>query len=56
MLFVNNLPLMTLSCSGDKMPDVNWSDSVEVKGKVKLEAFEKFIQDLPRSRNRRLMV
>ncbi|XP_021899365.1 uncharacterized protein LOC110815738 [Carica papaya] len=42
--------------SGDKMPDVNWSDSVEVKGKVKLEAFEKFIQDLPRSRNRRLMV
>ncbi|KAK9269502.1 hypothetical protein L1049_001277 [Liquidambar formosana] len=42
--------------SGEKMPDVNWSESVEVKGKVRLEAFEKYIQDLPRSRNRGLMV
>ncbi|KAL2929708.1 hypothetical protein RDABS01_035118 [Bienertia sinuspersici] len=41
--------------SGDKMQDFNWSDSVEVKGKVRLEAFEKYVQDLPRSRSRGLM-
>lgn len=43
-------------CSGEKMPNANWSEFVEVKGNVRLEAFEKYIQDLPRSRNRGLMV
>lgn len=38
------------------MQDFNWSDSVEVRGKVRLEAFEKYVQDLPRSRSRGLMV
>ncbi|GMQ07149.1 hypothetical protein CsSME_00051472 [Camellia sinensis var. sinensis] len=42
--------------SGEKLLDTNWGESVEVKGKVRLEAFEKYIQDLPRSRNRGLMV
>uniref|UniRef100_A0A5B7BGZ1 Spen paralogue and orthologue SPOC C-terminal domain-containing protein n=1 Tax=Davidia involucrata TaxID=16924 RepID=A0A5B7BGZ1_DAVIN len=42
--------------SGEKLLDINWSEFVEVKGKVRLEAFEKYIQDLPRSRNRGLMV
>ncbi|KAJ7956744.1 SPOC domain / Transcription elongation factor S-II protein [Quillaja saponaria] len=42
--------------SGEKMPHVKWFESVEVKGKVKLEDFEKYIQELPRSRNRGLMV
>ncbi|XP_059635155.1 uncharacterized protein LOC132277333 [Cornus florida] len=42
--------------SGEKLLDVNWSEFLEVKGKVRLEAFEKYIQDLPRSRNRGLMV
>ncbi|ESR66328.1 hypothetical protein KPL70_027370 [Citrus sinensis] len=42
--------------SGEKMFDVQWSDIAEVKGKVRLDAFEKYIQDLSRSRNRRLMV
>ncbi|KAK7281610.1 hypothetical protein RIF29_09752 [Crotalaria pallida] len=42
--------------SGEKMLDVKWSEAIEVKGKVKLDDFEKYIQDLPRSRNRRLMV
>ncbi|KAJ4831046.1 hypothetical protein Tsubulata_001781 [Turnera subulata] len=42
--------------SGEKMPDVKWSEFLEVKGKVKLDAFEKYIQDLPRSRSRGLMV
>lgn len=42
--------------SGEKMQDFSWSESVEVKGKVRLEAFEKYVQDLPRSRTRGLMV
>lgn len=43
-------------CSGEKLPDTSWSGFIEVKGKVRLEAFEKYVQDLPRSRNRVLMV
>uniref|UniRef100_A0A7N2R044 Spen paralogue and orthologue SPOC C-terminal domain-containing protein n=1 Tax=Quercus lobata TaxID=97700 RepID=A0A7N2R044_QUELO len=42
--------------SGERMPNIKWCQSVEVKGKVRLEAFEKYIQDLPHSRNRGLMV
>ncbi|XP_021741782.1 uncharacterized protein LOC110707997 [Chenopodium quinoa] len=42
--------------SGEKMQDLSWSESVEVRGKVRLEAFEKYVQDLPRSRSRGLMV
>ncbi|XWS70741.1 hypothetical protein CRYUN_Cryun03dG0074600 [Craigia yunnanensis] len=42
--------------SGEKMTDIKWSELVEVKGKVRLEAFEKYIQELARSRNRGLMV
>ena len=48
--------MMILLCSGEKMPDIKWSELVEVKGKVRLEAFEKYIQELARSRNRGLMV
>jgi hypothetical protein len=47
---------MIFLCSGEKMPNIKWSESIEVKGKVRFEAFEKYIQDLPRSRNRGLMV
>ncbi|XP_039051386.1 uncharacterized protein LOC120192723 isoform X2 [Hibiscus syriacus] len=46
---------MQIGC-GEKMPDTKWPDLVEVKGKVRLEAFEKYIQDLARSHNRGLMV
>ncbi|XP_039017098.1 uncharacterized protein LOC120147938 isoform X2 [Hibiscus syriacus] len=42
--------------SGEKMPDIKWPEHVEVKGKVRLEAFEKYIQELARSRNRGLMI
>uniref|UniRef100_A0A803LH56 Spen paralogue and orthologue SPOC C-terminal domain-containing protein n=1 Tax=Chenopodium quinoa TaxID=63459 RepID=A0A803LH56_CHEQI len=42
--------------SGEKMQDFSWSEFVEVRGKVRLEAFEKYVQDLPRSRSRGLMV
>ncbi|KAK1413979.1 hypothetical protein QVD17_29716 [Tagetes erecta] len=42
--------------SGEKLVGNFWPKSIEVKGKVRLEAFEKYVQDLPRSRNRGLMV
>ncbi|XP_074281138.1 uncharacterized protein LOC141606052 [Silene latifolia] len=42
--------------SGERMPDFSWCGSMEVKGKVRLEAFEKYVQDLPRARSRGLMV
>lgn len=48
--------LVMFSCSGEKLLEASWSKCVEVKGKVRLEAFEKFVQELPRSRNRALMV
>ena len=54
--FIVNLCMMIFMCSGERMPNIKWCQSVEVKGKVRLEAFEKYIQDLPRSRNRGLMV
>nr|CAD1825764.1 unnamed protein product [Ananas comosus var. bracteatus] len=42
--------------SGEKTQGIKWPKLVEIKGKVRLQAFEKFIQELPRSRNRSLMV
>lgn len=51
-----NVSAVAFFKSGEKMPNDNWSEFVEVKGNVRLEAFEKYIQDLPRSRNRGLMV
>ncbi|XP_020589843.1 uncharacterized protein LOC110031121 isoform X2 [Phalaenopsis equestris] len=42
--------------SGEKVQDLNWPAHIEIKGKVRMQAFEKFIQELPRSRNRALMV
>lgn len=43
-------------CSGEKLVCDKWPESIQVKGKVRLEAFEKYVKDLPRSRNRGLMV
>ncbi|XP_072977977.1 uncharacterized protein [Typha angustifolia] len=42
--------------SGERTQDIKWPEHVEIKGKVRLQAFEKFIQELPHSRNRSLMV
>ncbi|XP_019183882.1 PREDICTED: uncharacterized protein LOC109178781 [Ipomoea nil] len=50
------VPAVAFFKSGEKLLDVNWYELVDVKGKVRLEAFEKYIQELSRSRNRGLMV
>ncbi|KAL0297298.1 UNVERIFIED_CONTAM: PHD finger protein 3 [Sesamum radiatum] len=42
--------------SGEKTPVTEWPSSLEIKGRVRLDAFEKFLQDLPMSRTRAVMV
>uniref|UniRef100_A0A6N2NEZ8 TFIIS central domain-containing protein n=1 Tax=Salix viminalis TaxID=40686 RepID=A0A6N2NEZ8_SALVM len=42
--------------SGDKTSAKEWSGVVEVKGRVRLDAFEKFLQGLLMSRSRAVMV
>ncbi|XP_010519929.1 PREDICTED: uncharacterized protein LOC104799220 [Tarenaya hassleriana] len=42
--------------SGEKTQTSEWPALVEVKGRVRLNAFSKFLQDLPKSRSRALMV
>lgn len=44
------------SCSGEKAKTSEWPTLVEVKGRVRLSAFGKFVQELPLSRSRVLMV
>jgi len=53
---VLSLNLLIQLCSGEKVPEVKWSQSIVVKGNVKLQDFEKYIQELPLSRNKELMV
>nr|GMC58608.1 uncharacterized protein LOC109178781 [Ipomoea batatas]GME14379.1 uncharacterized protein LOC109178781 [Ipomoea batatas] len=50
------VPAVSFFKSGEKLLDVNWYELVDVKGKVRLDAFEKYIEELSRSRNRGLMV
>ncbi|XP_051151695.1 uncharacterized protein LOC127265757 isoform X2 [Andrographis paniculata] len=42
--------------SGEKTSTKEWPSTLEVKGRVRLEAFEKFLQELPMSRTRAVMV
>ncbi|XP_071730335.1 uncharacterized protein [Rutidosis leptorrhynchoides] len=42
--------------SGEKTSTKEWCGSIEIKGKVRLDAFEKFLQQLPMSRTRAVMV
>lgn len=49
--------LIIFSCySGEKTSAKEWSTSLEIKGRVRLDAFEKFLQELPLSRSRAVMV
>uniref|UniRef100_A0A0D9VDL0 TFIIS central domain-containing protein n=1 Tax=Leersia perrieri TaxID=77586 RepID=A0A0D9VDL0_9ORYZ len=42
--------------SGEKPPVKEWRSFVEIKGRVKLSAFQEFVEQLPRSRSRAIMV
>lgn len=42
--------------SGEKAETSEWPAMVEVKGRVRLSGFGKFIQELPKSRSRAVMV
>ncbi|PON53079.1 Transcription elongation factor, partial [Parasponia andersonii] len=42
--------------SGEKTSAKEWPGFLEIKGRVRLEAFEKFLQELPLSRSRAVMV
>lgn len=65
-IFCINSLLDSLSCycfddllhsfSGEKTSTKEWPSSLEIKGRVRLDAFEKFLQELPMSRSRAVMV
>ncbi|XP_044471133.1 uncharacterized protein LOC123200089 [Mangifera indica] len=42
--------------SGEKTSGKEWANFLEIKGRVRLEAFEKFLQQLPMSRSRAVMI
>ncbi|KAK6927443.1 Spen-like protein SPOC, C-terminal [Dillenia turbinata] len=42
--------------SGEKTSTKEWPSDLEIKGRVRLDAFEKFLQDLPMSRSRAIML
>ncbi|XP_031274528.1 uncharacterized protein LOC116132989 isoform X1 [Pistacia vera] len=42
--------------SGEKTSGKGWANFLEIKGRVRLEAFEKFLQELPMSRSRAVMI
>ncbi|KAL5973773.1 hypothetical protein ACLOJK_030429 [Asimina triloba] len=42
--------------SGEKTSGKDWPTFLEIKGRVRLDAFEKFLQELPLSRSRAIMV
>ena len=42
--------------SGDAMDLRNWPKQIEIKGRVRLDALEKFLQEIRQSRTRAVMV
>ncbi|XP_047322520.1 uncharacterized protein LOC124926357 [Impatiens glandulifera] len=50
--------VMMIGCykSGEKAVINKWTRSLEIKGRVRLDAFEKFVQELPMSRSRAVMI
>ncbi|TVU33001.1 hypothetical protein EJB05_24772 [Eragrostis curvula] len=42
--------------SGEKPPLKEWRSFVEIKGRVKLGAFQQFVEQLPKSRSRAIMI
>ncbi|KAI4316263.1 hypothetical protein L6164_024260 [Bauhinia variegata] len=49
-------PVIGIFKSGEKTSVKDWPGFLEIKGRVRLDAFEKFLQELPMSRSRAIMV
>ncbi|XVF88203.1 hypothetical protein PTKIN_Ptkin19aG0031100 [Pterospermum kingtungense] len=59
MLQLNISAMTSVICtfkSGEKTSTKEWPSFLEIKGRVRLDAFEKFLQELPKSRSRAVMV
>lgn len=59
LLQLNVSSMATVVCffkSGEKASTKEWPGFLEIKGRVRLDAFEKFLQELPMSRSRATMV
>ncbi|XP_076948956.1 uncharacterized protein LOC143621410 [Bidens hawaiensis] len=52
----SSLSAIGLFRSGEKTSTKEWPGSIEIKGRVRLDAFEKFLEELPMSRTRAVMV
>ena len=53
-----SVPVSLIFCvySGDAMDLRNWPKQIEIKGRVRLDALEKFLQEIRQSRTRAVMV
>ncbi|CAI9094414.1 OLC1v1030148C1 [Oldenlandia corymbosa var. corymbosa] len=52
----SSIRVFSVFTSGEKTSVAEWPSSLEIKGRVRLDAFEKFVKDLPNSRSRAVMV
>ncbi|KAK2661106.1 hypothetical protein Ddye_007639 [Dipteronia dyeriana] len=52
----STVPAIGIYKSGEKTSAKVWVNFLEIKGRVRLDAFEKFLQELPMSRSRAVMI
>ncbi|KAL5783202.1 hypothetical protein ACOSP7_008231 [Xanthoceras sorbifolium] len=52
----STVPVVGVYKSGEKTSTKEWANFMEIKGRVRLDAFEKFLQELPMSRSRAVMI
>ncbi|XP_071700373.1 uncharacterized protein [Rutidosis leptorrhynchoides] len=56
LTFSSVVPVIGIFKSGERTSTEEWPGSMEIKGRVRLPAFEKFLKELPMSRTRAVMV
>ncbi|KAI9191228.1 hypothetical protein LWI28_005435 [Acer negundo] len=52
----STVPAIGIYKSGEKTSAKEWVNFLEIKGRVRLDAFDKFLQELPMSRSRAVMI
>ncbi|XP_040247667.1 uncharacterized protein [Aegilops tauschii subsp. strangulata] len=55
-LKTTTVPVLAFFRSGEKIQDIVWPQTIEIKGRVKWGVFKKFLKDLRHSQNRSVMV